>query len=472
MARIATVGCLLLIALLFWTDVKKREDRPISWLPLMWMFLAGSRWVSSWLNLSAPLSSIDDYAEGSPVDRAVFLALIVWGLIVLYRRNIAWGRLLRENKWIVLYFLYCLSSIIWTDEPFILLKRWIKDLGNPIVALVMLTEQRPYEAVGITLRRLAFLLLPLSVLFLRYYPDLGRAYHGDGTPMFTGVGHQKNDLGLMCLTAGMYLFWKLLQKRTGSESAEKSDGFDLLLIAMLVWLLRMSDSQTSFSCLATAVTVLVLSRVTFISKKPSRIIGVLAVVAVSLLALQATFDVKTIVLGLLGRDPTLTGRSELWEVVSTLQVNPLVGAGFMSFWSGQRMAAIWRALGPGINQAHSGYLEQYLNLGYIGVAFIAMIMVSAMFNLRKQLNTDPSAGMLRLCFLTAAALYNYTEASFYGVNNMWVLMLVASIDTSALRSPKPLAVPAAAERLERNDHGRSRWVPRAQVPAGRQLVGR
>ena len=94
------------------------------------------------------------------------------------------------------------------------MKRWVKELGNPIMALVILTEPRPYEAVGTVLRRLAFLMLPLSVLFLRYYPELGRSYHADGSPMFTGVGHQKNDLGSMCLMAGyLCCLVELLQRR-------------------------------------------------------------------------------------------------------------------------------------------------------------------------------------------------------------------------------------------------------------------
>src|SRR4051812_3288885 len=146
------------------------------------MFLAGSRWVSSWFRLSGPLSSVDAYAEGSPVDRAVFFALIIWGVIVLARRSLNWSGLMRRNIWIVLYLSFCLASVVWTDEPFILVKRWIKDLGNPIMALIILTETRPYVAVGTTLRRLAFLLLPLSVMFIRYYPDLGRSYHADGSP--------------------------------------------------------------------------------------------------------------------------------------------------------------------------------------------------------------------------------------------------------------------------------------------------
>ncbi len=101
-----------------------------SWAPLVWMFLAGSRWASSWLSLSTPISSVDWYSEGSPVDRAVFFGLIVWGLVVLARRNINWGRLLAKNAWLALYLLFCLASVMWTDEPVVLIKRWIRIWGT------------------------------------------------------------------------------------------------------------------------------------------------------------------------------------------------------------------------------------------------------------------------------------------------------------------------------------------------------
>jgi O-antigen ligase len=198
-------------------------------------------------------------------------------------------------------------------------------------------------------------------------------------------------------------------------------------------------------------------------------------------ALQGTLDVKGLVLAWVGRNPTLTGRTELWEVVLRQAQNPIIGSGFMSFWSGDRMAAIWSALGAGINQAHSGYLEQYLNLGYVGVAFIAAIMVSALLNVRKQLDSDPSGALLRLCFLSAAALYNYTEASFYGVNNMWVLLLVASIDSAGALAPtaaRRVVVPAAGTpdalgrfRLRPKSHQTDR-VARAPVAVRRDFLHR
>jgi exopolysaccharide production protein ExoQ len=434
-----TVVCMLFIVYLFWTDRNRPERTSAAlWVPLTWMFLAGSRWVSSWLDLAPTLASADDYAEGSPIDAAVFFALIGAGILILARRKIDWQRLLLNNVWIILYLLYCLASIVWTDEPTILMKRWVKDLGNPIMALVILTERRPYEAVGTVLRRLAFLLLPLSVLFVRYYPALGRAYHHDGSPMYTGVGHQKNDLGLMCLLAGIYVFWELLQRREKTPPAftRQHKIVAVVLIGMLAWLLHMSDSQTSFVCLVAAVLLLLLGRMPALARRPGRIIGVLFYAVPAIWLLKEVPQVTDLAFSLLGRNPTLTNRTDVWQTLERFEVNPIVGAGFMSFWSGARLDEVWRLLGEGINQAHNGYLEQYLNLGYIGVAFIAVIVLSGLAKVRRHLRVEPAAGMLRLCFIVTSVLYNYTEASFYGMNNMWMLLLLGCIEVPRQSQPR------------------------------------
>jgi exopolysaccharide production protein ExoQ len=424
--ELAALLCGAFIVYLFAKEFRSAEAESISWVPFAWMFIAGSRFVSSWLGLRAPAVSVAAYAEGSPVDRAVFLFLIVCGSIVLYRRNIDWHRLLTRNKLLVIYFAYCLCSIIWTDEPLVLAKRWIKDLGNPIMALILLTERRPYDAVGTTLKRLSFLFLPLSVLFIKYYPELGRGYSVAGGAMYTGVGDQKNALGLICLTAGVYYSWQSLL-RVGVRRAMRDYG-TLLLITQLGWLLYMSNSQTSLVCLVIAVTILFMSRLPIISVQPKRIVSVVVLSGLSFVALDQLVGIKEEVVSLLGRDTTLTNRTAIWDVVLSLHGNALVGTGFMSFWTGQRMVAVWNGIGAGLNQAHNGYVEQYLNLGYIGVMFIVAIATSAFLSVRAHLQTRHVETMLRLCLLVTALLYNYTEASFYGINNMWVLFLVASIE--------------------------------------------
>jgi len=255
--------------------------------------------------------------------------------------------------------------------------------------------------------------------------------------MYTGVGHQKNDLGAICLLSGIYFSWQFLQNRKGDfKLGEQGNLMAYILIGMLAWLLRMSNSQTSFSCLVVAVSLFFVSRTTFIAQKPSKIIGVMIFGVLLFSISEATLNVKELVFSFLGRDPTLTNRTELWGVVGRLETDPLVGAGFMSFWTGNRMQLVWNILGEGIVQAHSGYLEQFLNLGYIGVAFIGAIMLSGLLKVRKHLDVDPSSAMLRLCFIMTAVLYNYTEASFYGINNLWLLLLLGTINISGQQEAK------------------------------------
>lgn len=465
MSMLPTVVCWLFIIYLFWTD-HKRPDWPSGalWLPLAWMFLAGSRYASSWLHIGPVQAS----EEGSPFDAAVFFALLVAGILVLARRKIDWQRLLRNNVWITLYFLYCLASMAWADDPFVLTKRWIKDLGNLIMALVILTEPRPYEAVGAVLRRLAFLMLPLSVLFIKYYPELGRSYHvHSGTPMFTGVGHQKNDLGLMCLQAGIYVSWEVLRRREKADTAFtwQHKIVIVFLAGMIAWLLHMSDSQTSFVCLVAAVLLLLVGRTRIAVRNPGRFFGILFGAVLALWFLDEGLHLTETALSLLGRDPTLTTRTDIWKTVSEFEVNPIVGVGYMSFWSGERLDELSRRIGVRLNQAHNGYLEQYLNLGYIGVAFIAVIILSGLLKVRRHLSIDPAAGMLRLTFIVTAALYNYTEASFYGLNNMWILLLLGCLEVPRQRQtgtvdnspPKqPTVQVKAGIRYQR-------WPPRVQA---------
>ncbi len=410
------------IGYLFWRELRRPDRDSISWVPFVWMFIAGSRFVSRWLHLEGQWNTLDAYAEGSPVDRWVFLLLIVWGSYVLSRRNIRWGRLLADNKWLVAYFLYCLLSMTWSNEPGLLAKRWIKDLGNPIMALVLLTERRPYEAIMATLRRLAFVWMPLSMLFIRWYPEFGRAYTPAGNIMYTGVADQKNTLGLSCLVVGISCAWTFLMKR------DSADRYDLTIAAMVAWLLYMSNSKTSLACLVSVILILVYAARRASWQRPTRVItAFLSVVGLYVIG-DAVFNIQDIWLNLLDRDPTLTYRTDIWTVLLSFNTDPFFGVGFMSFWTGDRMAAAWKAIGAPLNQAHSGYLEQYLNLGYIGVALIGAIALAAIVNVRDHLRIDYSAGVLRFCLVVAALLYNYTEASFYGINNMWVLFLVASID--------------------------------------------
>jgi exopolysaccharide production protein ExoQ len=170
------------------------------WLPVFWLLIAGSRPVSVWLQMGPP-SSPDQYLEGSPLDRTVFLGLLAAGVSVLIARQKTVARFLRANGLFLLFLFYCAASITWSDYPEVAFKRWIKFFGDFVMVLIVLTDLTQFGAIKPVLARVGFVVLPLSVLFIKYYPELDRAYapHWEGTAFYVGVASDKNMLGMTCL---------------------------------------------------------------------------------------------------------------------------------------------------------------------------------------------------------------------------------------------------------------------------------
>ena len=141
----------------------------------MWMAITGTRFVGQWLSLS---NFNDDGigTEGSTIDALYFLTLIITGIYVLNQRQILISKIVKENRWLSYFFIYCFISIAWSDFPFIAFKRYIKILGHPIMALIIITDPNPQDALRIVMKRCAFLMMPLSVLFIKYYPEYGRYF--------------------------------------------------------------------------------------------------------------------------------------------------------------------------------------------------------------------------------------------------------------------------------------------------------
>ena len=99
-----TLALLLSLAFtlyLFWRD-SRQEPRASAavWIPCIWLMILGSRAVSQWLDPGATLQSVDDLLEGSPLDRLVYLGLIVAGWLVLWKRRVSWRELLQKNVWL------------------------------------------------------------------------------------------------------------------------------------------------------------------------------------------------------------------------------------------------------------------------------------------------------------------------------------------------------------------------------------
>jgi len=137
------------------------------------------------------------------------------------------------------------------------------------------------------------------------------------------------------------------------------------------------------------------------------------------------------------RNPTLTNRTGIWALLLPLAGNSFFGTGFESFWLGDRLQSIWNALGAGFNEAHNGYLEVYLNLGWMGLILLGVVIVTGYRNAYNAFCRDPDAGRLRLAYFLAAVVYSFTEAGFRMMNPVWIFFLWATMAVPQLRTVLP-----------------------------------
>jgi exopolysaccharide production protein ExoQ len=450
---VATVIYGLFILSLFLLDRdRKAGASPVLWIPIAWVSIGASRMISQWFGVAPVMESPDEYLDGSPIDRLILAGLVAGGCIVLVARGQRLGAFLRANGPILAFFIYGAISVLWSDYPEVSFKRWTKAVGDVVMVLVVLTDRDPSAAVRGLLARSGFLLVPASVLLIKYYPELGRYYdRWTWLPYYSGVGMGKNSLGIVCLIFGLASLWRFLDALSNRRHARVIGPLIAhgAILAMAWWLLRQADSSTSLVCFLVGGGLMVLTM--RFSMKPAAVHTVVASIAVFTLC-GLFLDLDAGLVEAVGRDATLTGRTQLWREVLRISGNPLFGSGFDSFWLGERAKFLWETLWWHPNQAHNGYLEVFLNLGWLGVALLSGIIVWAYPGVvASTLQQDLEMGRLRLAFFVVTLLYNLTEAAFKELHPVWIVFLLAVI-----------AVPKVSRRVARQ--ARMSGVSRAEGP--------
>jgi exopolysaccharide production protein ExoQ len=425
-AVIYTCGILFLLSLD--PDLRGRINAPFL-VPLFWFLINGSRPVTAWIQKNAISAQ---QMEGNPVDRVVILTIQIAGFAILYQRRVTIEKILRANPFLTLFIFYALLSTVWSDYPLVAFKRWVRVLGDITMVLIVLSEPNRQRAIKRTFITAGFILIPCSVLLDKYFPALSRYYDPfSGGQFFSGVGEDKNMLGMTCLIFGLAILWQLLLAYKAAKSRTRTRRLIAYgtTLAMVIYLLHTANSMTSLSCFVMGAIVLAVTILIKKMRKPGLMhLMVAGIIGATFAVLFLHVNEKSL-LHSLGRNSTLTGRTEIWSAVLHFSANPLIGTGFESFWLGPRMLKVW-AYNPfayGVNEAHNGYIEMYLNLGWIGVGILMGLIVTGYKHVMKAFWPDPELGAMRLSFLVVAVIYGFTEVAFRENCSVWLAFLLAII---------------------------------------------
>jgi O-antigen ligase len=310
------------------------------------------------------------------------------------------------------------------------------------MVIVIVTDAHPVVALRRLISRIGILLFPTSVLFIKYYGDLGRGYTSDGLPMNTGVTTNKNSLGLIVLVISLVVLWSVRSLLIHKDALDRKRRLAAqgILLAFGVALLVMAQSSTCKACFALGSLFIVGLNFRWIRRRPTRV-HVITVGMVLIAAIGFLLGGQAEVAGALGRDSNLSGRTEIWEAVIPAVPNVMIGAGFESFWVSPSIQIFQKTLldlhwypplVAVLNEAHNGYIEVYLNLGWIGVILISLILVSGYLRAYKAFQLDHELGSLFLAYVAVGAVYSITEAGFRFMCLSWIFLLLAIFSASGV----------------------------------------
>jgi len=417
----------LLLALLRFDPANDLGKSLPLWVPLIWLFIVGSRLPSQWLGLQVG-SANQALENGNPLDRTIFSLLILLAIGILISRSFNWGGFFARNFFLLAFLSFALVSVLWSDFPFVSFKRWFRDLGNYFVILVVLTDPHPLEATRTLLRRFGYLLISLSILLIKYYPFLARQYdEWSGVPMFVGAATSKNMLGTVCLISGVFFFWDTVMRWPDRKERriKRIIQINIAFILMTLWLLRLSHSATSQVCLVIGCLVIVAARSGMGRRHPTLLKVSIPTIFCLYLILAFGLGLNGELAARLGRDPTLTDRTIIWKTVLSLHTNPVVGTGYESFWLCSRLRSVWQVL-QGINETHNGYIDIYVNLGSAGVILLVGFLMASYRAICKKFDSSYSLASLTLAMWTVILFYNMTESAFKG-GLLWLTLLLGAL---------------------------------------------
>jgi exopolysaccharide production protein ExoQ len=276
-----------------------------------------------------------------------------------------------------------LASTMWSGDPGLALRRSSALVLTTLFALFLVSR---LDARAIVNGLLVALLLYCvgSVFLILFVPSIG-VHTASDTRFFEHIGAWrglspfKNDFGRIVALAGVVFIVAGFTRASGRVLYLIAT----LLAAALVAGSKSAQSITLFIICAAAVFYIVTLR--RLSPQSRSAVVVLTIPAVLLMYLVADTAISWI-LEALGKDPTLTGRMNIWPaVVAAMHDNLLLGGGYGTGWEVLVNNYMKQVLGREIGHAHNGYLNLIVDLGVVGLLVMLGFLAAVSYRIYVEL---------------------------------------------------------------------------------------
>jgi exopolysaccharide production protein ExoQ len=346
----------------------------------------------------------------------------------------SYRRILRTSRFatpLLLLAGLALCSALWSQVPLNSLRYGLYYLFDTLLAIYLLTAYS-FEQLRSLLMMTGVAVALLSALTILFFPQYGIVHLADHAGVWQGIFSEKNDAAKNL----MFLWSPVL----GSSFFRWKN---LLYSALILPFIAMTGSRSALVAIVLLVAFAVCERAfRALSAATAQFM------AAALGLLVTSFGVILLVAGpriaaLLGRDITLTGRTDIWQLLIESGLRrPWFGYGYSAFWTGMdgESGRIYEELHWVFTYAHNGLLEVWLQLGWVGLALVLFIVIQAVRNAVVCARGRAQAGTTWLIYLLALTLlYNVDEGTILFtrslVSMLFVLLCTGLARSAAARQP-------------------------------------
>lgn len=392
------------------------------------LFIFSQGWISPFESSFAP-------GAESPIMRVIFFPAYACGLLLVLSALPNTLRTALRSPLVILMVLVAAASFAWSIDAEQTMRRVVAFALSTFVGIAI-ASRWDWDVIAEVMATMFAGLVVITFTAALLFPATGRML--DIFPgAWRGLWPEKNAMGgNMAIAFGVFLAAAGLSPRRRWLWCGFAIGALILVL--------MSTSKTSLLCAMLAggaaafVGLVRRGPLTGLATVLAAVLGVSVIGGIALFAADIFF-------GLLGKDSTLTGRTEIWgPAIRQAETRPLTGFGYGAVWNDESgwgpVAWITRQAGFRAYHAHNSWIAIWLETGFIGLAawgllFAETVVLALMAVFRTR------GAWLALPFLFAYAMMSFSETVIYTFNDLrWVIFVTIACKLAA---PHLQAAPAA-----------------------------
>jgi O-antigen ligase len=277
-------------------------------------------------------------------------------------------------------------------------------------------EQMRFIAIALGTSAILSIIFPLIPGFggIHVAPELAG--------MWSGIFGHKNEMGyMMAWSAGVCMHLAL--------SMNRYQWLLWLVFGISVCLITLSRSTTSLTILLAMTLLLPFYRSLKKTNYKLQVVMIAsAIISLVTISVLIANNIDSLV-GASGKDLTLSGRTDLWDFIfAKIVERPWFGYGFYGFWDSE-VAASLRRQHPWASNAHNGFLEMILELGFVGFSLFIAGLVRFILMALQRINSIAKKPEDYWCMqmLVIIIIINFSEARLLGPSWNWLMYITMSL---------------------------------------------